>query len=555
MSNASTRFPKQVLPTLAALALAFGMALPLGSTALAADVVSESDTGVTTLEPAVIEQRQLDLTKTSVPKWSGSGDWGNPATTDIDASEAEQWTWDHTTKTLTIKADFIARTEDESAIVLPTGSTLVIAGADCVVQATSTDAANNISAISCDGDLTVKGSGNADDTLSITADKLYSLFNVKGTLTWESGRVSDSPSAGYNYSNGYLCKTGEDVVINGGQLLVSSCHKGALVASGDIEIKGGLVQQQMSATTLATDYLGILSTEGDLTVSGGVVNLYSNDDSYVAPTGISVAKQMNVNGGNVSADNCVVGIKCGSYTINAGMVSSIDSKYGLECVTTAPSFAGGITLISGLTSGLYLDDAAKGIITLATDMGILQVSANGVNQDTGYVSADGRHVVTQKNGTADTQIVYILPAGNIAQTATAGSSKNVSIGDFGTFRGLGTVTIYSAQSFVSDSSTIFESLAVNEDGILTYKLKSTAAAGTTERVAVTVGTTDESISTILNLDVTVVDSNSGTTKDATFTDVLPSTGDRAGWLIAAAVVLLVAGVGCLVLALVRRKRH
>lgn len=147
MSNASTRFPKQVLPTLAALALAFGMALPLGSTALAADVVSESDTGVTTLEPAVIEQRQLDLTKTSVPKWSGSGDWGNPATTDIDASEAEQWTWDHTTKTLTIKADFIARTEDESAIVLPTeapwSSPALIASSRLLLQTRPTTSAQS----------------------------------------------------------------------------------------------------------------------------------------------------------------------------------------------------------------------------------------------------------------------------------------------------------------------------------------------------------------------------------------------------------------------------
>jgi|GEM_PF-6809400 len=246
-------------------------------------------------------------------------------TPSADNLAAEGWAWDLATLTLQLQ-DFQLTVLDDHAIVLPPGSTLELLGSAEIISTGDYFAAVAITGTGSAEPLTVRGTGSLTITVEagsgIFADTDIGVNIESGTLTitTQNGEAIESYGA-VEVSGGILSLSAsgagitsyDAIAISGdAEITVSSSFTG-IYADGDVTISGGVLNLTSSDTgvkgsTITIDgsadltilsgsfgiwgssvviiegeasldidaaIAGVYVTFGDLTISGGTVNIHS----------------------------------------------------------------------------------------------------------------------------------------------------------------------------------------------------------------------------------------------------------------------------------------
>ena len=291
-------------------------------------------------------------------------------------NNAEDSTWDSSTKTLTLKGVNFTTTAT-TALKLPDGATIVLAdGTHNTIQGGDANAAVDgtyhndiyIYGIYAAGALTIKGGDAGTGTLSVTSGKhtntgdawTYSVaLYAKGLVTVESGEIAltggQAKSADCAFSNGLELPEGSGLSVTGGELIakggrsydtgdgetrssfslgvyahgssVSVSVSGSGKLTGDsadkhgglskgIYISGGDLTVSDSAEVSAYVYTGIDISSGNLIQTGGTIRAGTVAGGYY---GLSVSKGTFDTGnvGNITVSGGTLDVSQGEIFLSA----------------------------------------------------------------------------------------------------------------------------------------------------------------------------------------------------------------------------------------------
>lgn len=177
------------------------------------------------------------------------------------------WTWDQTTKTLTLDGlNLIADNDIETdGFILQHGTKVILYGTNYVKAGDD--------AFYCEGNLTITGGGS----LEIEAD--YGFCVEEGSVSIYGGNIT--VTSGYTGIDSWY-----DINIYGGTLTLN-CGWEGISAGEDVEISGGTIK-------INSDSYGIYNLDGDIVISGGSVDIVSSD------YGIYADNAVYFKGGNTS---------------------------------------------------------------------------------------------------------------------------------------------------------------------------------------------------------------------------------------------------------------
>ncbi|WP_419822860.1 S-layer homology domain-containing protein [Anoxybacterium hadale] len=372
----------------------------------------------------------LDLTEESVTYRTSGGldSSADPRNTDI-TDTAEGWSWHYQSKTLTLEGINLI-TVETTALRLPENSTIVLAeDSDNTVTSTyDSDVVGEADClgISCEGNLTIEGSGTLSVQSGNTANNyslaiytpndltisggtinasggaasssstgLYSLGTISitgGTITAEG-----SSEAGYSYgicSLANLSITGGTIDVSGGASSLSSV---GLYCDGNMSITDGTITADGASDT-GYSY-GIYSV-GNLSISDGIINTSGGDDTQYS-MGICTTGDFSVTGGTVTA---VGGVNADE--VSYGILVSADLK---KAITT---FSGGTVSASGGDNTPYsigicgAGDTTFTAGTIAATGNLAAEESHGIAVTAGSAIFSGSAVYAKSN--ADAPLAYAV---------------------------------------------------------------------------------------------------------------------------------------------------
>lgn len=323
--------------------------------------------GIQTVHASEADTRStiLDLTKGSVAyrTSSGSNSSANPKSTDI-TDTAEGWSWEYQSKTLTLEGINLV-TSSSSAIRLPANSTIVLEeDSDNTVTSTyDSDVKGEADClgISCEGNLTIEGSG---------------------TLNVQSGNTAN------NYS--LAIYTPNDLTISGGTINASggaaSSSSMGLYSLGTMSITGGTIDANGDSDA---GYSYGISSKGNLSITGGTINA-SGDASSTSSFGLYCDGNMSITDGTITADGASdTGYSYGIYsignlTISDGIINTSggdNTQYSMGICTTGDfSVTGGTVTAVG---GVNAEEASYGILVSADVKKAITTFSGGTVSATG----------------------------------------------------------------------------------------------------------------------------------------------------------------------------
>ena len=230
----------------------------------------------------------------------------------------------------------------------------VVKGILTISGGTITAEGNPSSAVLSDGDIDVKG-GTITNTGSGNG-----VYTNGGDITISNGTVTiNGTGTAVEAFNG-------DVTISGGTITAKGKNsKAVLVNSGDVIIKGGVIE----ASSTLTGSFAVYIFEGDLTVENGTIKSSSSRAIY-ATNG-----DVEIKGGNIYGARGGILVDFGSVTISGGTITTMANNY--NSVYLVESVTSGITVTGGkITSGG------------ANDCGALFVKFGNITVTGGMIIAD-----------------------------------------------------------------------------------------------------------------------------------------------------------------------
>lgn len=251
--------------------------------------------GATVLDPAndpVPRFAPLDLTgEVSYRDNNGNQTTSDASLEDI-GNSGEGWSWDATSKTLTLDGVRIACTQGNEGIRLPAGATLVLAQ----------DSVNLVR--SCDGEDTTIPYANA----ALVGEGAL-LLSGTGTMLAAGGSTIDTGTASYGLfiPTGSLTVEGGDWTFLGGETGTPSTH-GLYLEDGNLAITAGSVTAKGGSTTIGGNSYGML-VNGNFTLSGG-------DAAGLGGTATWTSRGFQLSGNLIQSGGVLTG--CGGTALEAG---------------------------------------------------------------------------------------------------------------------------------------------------------------------------------------------------------------------------------------------
>ena len=210
-----------------------------GTYYIAFEGCDEEDIGLCTLKATLIDTEALvtglDFTTDPVPE----------------AQEQDLWSWDATSKTLTLKDGFFLLNEDHTqntAIKLPDGATVIIAGSATINCSTEYG-------IFSEGSLTVRGTDTKTSQLDISNHNGDGVSAI-GDLTVENCFLSV-------YSNNEAISSDSDLIMTG--IDATLCGYFGILTEGDVSVTDSTLSFQNSYQAIGS-YSNVSLIESDTSV-------------------------------------------------------------------------------------------------------------------------------------------------------------------------------------------------------------------------------------------------------------------------------------------------
>lgn len=281
-------------------------------------------------------------------------------TTDMLASEGWKWVPTADGGTLTLRNCYILSQAQETEVVrFPSGNVTIMLEGQNTLKMSSV----NLQPMICSGgglDLTI-AAGTEDGKLSLLRqDTSMTESNPYGIAA-----NSINVKSGNIYTNTDFCVIANDFVMQNGSLTVDSAN--------------------------ITDGVGIYSAAGDISISGGSVDIATGQIGIFIPGNIGTKDQkVSLTGGDVKIRNGIAAIAAKNITVDTdGAIDLQGSKTTLHCNKTGGALeilsAGSLTLNGGQKP--YLPEVTGGGITVTIgNAGYAAVDelideANGLNPD------------------------------------------------------------------------------------------------------------------------------------------------------------------------------
>ncbi|MCL2462762.1 MAG: carbohydrate-binding domain-containing protein, partial [Defluviitaleaceae bacterium] len=304
------------------------------------------------------------------------GEYADEAAPD---SAGPGWTWASDSRTLSLDGlDFEgAGTEGENAaICLPTNSTIVLTN-----ESSNTIKNETGIGIYAYGDLTIAGQGAG--ALDISADSCGIL--AYGSVLINSGAVMINVSG--DDSTGITA--GNSINVSGGSVGVTSAHTGIDPGAGGLTVIGGTVEIAISYPEGGVGissgvYGGVNICGGTLTIhadsenaygiyqagsvkiSKGALTITSRHDGINAGTG-----NVTISGGAVDIDSGNRGISAGNVAISGGSVTVKAISYGINSDIGGVSISGGAIAVASNGAGITAQN-----VTMSGCSGTISTSGN-----------------------------------------------------------------------------------------------------------------------------------------------------------------------------------
>ena len=341
-----------------------------GTYYIAFEGCDEEDIGLCTLKATLIDTETivtgLDFTTDPVPE----------------AQEQDLWSWDATSKTLTLKDGFFLLNEDttqNAAIKLPDGATVIVAGSATINCSTEYG-------IFSEGSLTVRGTDTKTSQLDISNHNGDGVSAI-GDLTVENCFLSV-------YSNNEAISSDSDLIMTG--IDATLCGYFGILTEGDVSVTDSTLSFQNSYQAIGS-YSNVSLIESDTSV-------------YATTFGFAADHTITITGGK-----SVISIEEGALNASELIVSDqtvIDWKI-LDPNTQLLMLQDTANL--SLPGTVYLYDAQGNILYEgAWDSSLID--------EYGALVIDGTNVVRIKNGHHHIYDQQIVSETHLASPATCTES-------------------------------------------------------------------------------------------------------------------------------------
>ncbi len=276
-----------------------------------------------------------------------------------------------------------------------------------------------------------------------TINASYDTFSVSNSSS-SSGRPGQSSSStlsasnlSYSWTNYTTSSTGNQGGAGGG-MQEGNSDKGAystkgIKAANAISIAGGTIFVKAyddaihgtADTTIALEN-GAYGT-GDVTISGGVVSVYSNDD------GLHADGVMTISGGTVSVTNSYEGVEGSSIVLSGGSTSIKASDDGMNaCATSGTNIT-----VSGGTHYIYCtgdgvdSNSTSSYSAIAFQGGKMVVIANSngnsaIDSDGGYSYTGGYVLAIMPSGGMTSESTHCSNFSSVGKSTTISSASYIS---------------------------------------------------------------------------------------------------------------------------------
>ena len=246
-----------------------------GTYYIAFEGCDEDDIGLCTLKATLIDTEALvtglDFTTDPVPE----------------AQEQDLWSWDATSKTLTLKDGFFLLNEDHTqntAIKLPDGATVIIAGSATINCSTEYG-------IFSEGSLTVRGTDTKTSQLDISNHNGDGVSAI-GDLTVENCFLSV-------YSNNEAISSNSDLIMTG--IDATLCGYFGILTEGDVSVTDSTLSFQNSYQAIGS-YSNVSLFESDTSVFSTIYG-FAADHTITITGGKSV---ISIEEGALNASELIV---------------------------------------------------------------------------------------------------------------------------------------------------------------------------------------------------------------------------------------------------------
>ena len=332
---------------------------------------------------------------------------------------AEGWSWNGSTKTLTLNGAMICHTD--TAVLLPDGATICLNGANTVRSTTAS--ANNSIAVYAKGALTITGDGSLYAGTAQPGTLAAAIY-ADGVITIGSGSsdphivaysdsVSASQSCGIN-CGGLVMRSGTLSATSG----VATATSAGVYSKGNVTISGGRFNAEGN---YAPASYGVYSA-GTFTANGGT-SVAMGGDSSNESAGVFAASVSNAGGtlmsiGGKGSVSCGINAKNAISLSNGLTISRADGSSTVKAMGIAPT-SGTASLIGGSDSGY---------IAVYGDPSVYKVCNSSLNFRSGNFGSlslekDG---YTFSNSTLTMKNLIVLAASSTAITLPKNASVNFS---------------------------------------------------------------------------------------------------------------------------------
>lgn len=414
-------------------------------------------------------------------------------------------------------------------------------------------------------DLTVKGSGvltvNASFNNGITSKNDLKIKNGNIIVNAENDGIRGKDSVEISggkikiTSNGDGIKTTSEeedkgyIVIDGGELDITSNQDG-IQAQNYCTVNAGNITVKTSGGSNQDSCKGI-KAEKKITVSGGIINVNSNDDSIHSndtvivsggslslssgDDGIHADSEVRIENGTINITKSYEGIEGQTINISGGTIQIMASDDGINCSDGSGESFGGMGGFGGMGRPGGMQGSSSNC-KLTISGGRIYVNASGDGLDSnGNIEMSGGTVIVDGptnngNGPLDYDNTFVISGGTLIAAGSSGMAQNVS----------STSTQNTVMCYVSGSAgTLFNISAKNGDSVVTYKpsksyqcvLVSTSKLQTNAEYVISVGgtCTGESVNGLYSNGVYSSGSSSVTyTHSKTVTTAGNATGGMGG---------------------------